>query len=297
VSTEYFETGSKIPRGRGRAKKSIDLIEAMERICAAAQPITGRGIGYKLFAAGLIPSMARAEMQRVYRLLKEAREEEIIPWEWIVDESRELEIRGSWDDPAHYTKCVINEYRRDYWDQQDARVEVWSEKGTIRGVLKPVLDEYGVGFRVMHGFGSATEIHNVAQYDDGGELIALYVGDWDPSGLYMSERDLPDRLERYDGGHVTLIRIALVRGQLAGLPSFPAADKAKDPRHDWFVKNHGKICWELDALDPNRLRTCVEENILPYIDQDAWQRCKTVERAERDSLRDFMARWKAACQD
>ena len=39
------------------------------------------------------------------------------------------------------------------------RVEVWSEKGTIRGVLKPVLDEYGVGFRVMHGFGSATEVY------------------------------------------------------------------------------------------------------------------------------------------
>jgi len=56
----------------------------------AAQPITGRGIGYKLFAAGLIPSMAKPEMQRVYRLLKEAREDGTIPWEWIVDETREL---------------------------------------------------------------------------------------------------------------------------------------------------------------------------------------------------------------
>jgi hypothetical protein len=80
--TEHFETRSK--KGRGRAQRSLDLIEAMYAKAEAAQPITGRGIGYKLFTAGLIPSMARAEMQRVYRLLKEARERGDIPWEWIV---------------------------------------------------------------------------------------------------------------------------------------------------------------------------------------------------------------------
>ena len=72
--SEQIETGLKIPRGRGRSKKSLDLIEAMVEIVAAAQPITGRGVGYKLFVEKLIPSMKTGEMQRVYRLLKEARE-------------------------------------------------------------------------------------------------------------------------------------------------------------------------------------------------------------------------------
>jgi hypothetical protein len=81
--TEQIETGSK--KVRGMARKSLDLIEAMYVAARDAQPITGRGIGYKLFAAGLIPSMAKSEMQRVYRLLKEAREREIIPWDWIVE--------------------------------------------------------------------------------------------------------------------------------------------------------------------------------------------------------------------
>jgi hypothetical protein len=89
---EYSETCSR--KGRGRAKRSLDLIAAMCAAAAAAHPITGRGIGYKLFTAGLIPSMARAEMQRVYRLLKEARERGHIPWEWIVDETRALEKAG-----------------------------------------------------------------------------------------------------------------------------------------------------------------------------------------------------------
>src|SRR5271169_3457598 len=188
VVTEHFETGSKMPRrGQGRAKKTLDLIDAMYTITEAAQPITGRGIGYKLFTAGLTPSMARSEMQRVYRLLKEAREQDIIPWDWIVDESRELERVSSWDDPEQYTRCVINGYRRDYWNQQPGRVEVWSEKGTIRGVLQPVLDEYAVGFRVMHGFSSATVVNDVARDNDGRDVWVLYIGDFDPSGLCMSE--------------------------------------------------------------------------------------------------------------
>jgi hypothetical protein len=96
TTAEYFDTSLK--KGRGRAKKSLDLIEAMTAIAEAAQPITGRGVGYKLFTAGLIPSMGRSDMQRVYRLLKEAREEGIIPWHWIVDETRDLERKSSWDD-------------------------------------------------------------------------------------------------------------------------------------------------------------------------------------------------------
>src|SRR5262249_3067994 len=160
-----------------------------------------------------------------------------------------------WSDPEQYAEATTRDYRRDFWDQQPVRCEVWSEKGTLRGVLKPVLDKYGVGLRVMHGYSSATVVNGIAQDDDGRELKALYIGDWDPSGLHMSERDLPDRLEKYDGYHVDVYRIALTRDQVVGLPSFPAADKRKDTRYKWFVrKNFGDRCWEIDALDPNILR-------------------------------------------
>jgi hypothetical protein len=113
---EHFGTGSK--KGRGRAKASLDLIEAMYEAAEAAQPITGRGIGYKLFAAYLIPSMARSEMAKVYRLLKEAREEGTIFWEWIVDETRELESVASWNDPAQFMDAASLSYRRDFWQDQ-----------------------------------------------------------------------------------------------------------------------------------------------------------------------------------
>jgi hypothetical protein len=287
---DYFETCSK-KSGRGMARRSLDLIEAMHVAAKAAQPITGRGIGYKLFTAGLIPSMARSEMQRVYRLLKEAREQGDIPWEWVVDETRSLERTSTWADPAEYARCVARSYRRDFWVQQPVRVEVWSEKGTVRGVLQPVLDEYAVGFRVMHGFSGATTIHEVARDDDGRELIALYVGDFDPSGMFMSEKDLPGRLSDYGGDHVTLKRIALTREHVNGLPSFPTTDKKKDPRFEWFRSNYGDRCWELDAMDPNDLRDCVEQAIVELIEPVAWERCEVINEAEQESLMTILGKW------
>jgi len=286
---EHFGTGSK--KGRGMAQRSLDLIEAMYTVTEAAQPITGRGIGYKLFASGLIPSMERAEMQRVYRLLKEAREQGRIPWAWIVDETRELERVSTWANPADYARAVARSYRRDFWDQQPVRVMVVSEKGTVRGLLRPVLDHFAVGFQVMHGFSSATIVYDISRDDDGRPLIILYVGDFDPSGMYMSEKDLPNRFSKYDGNHVTTRRIALTRKQVKGLPSFPAADKRKDPRYKWFRSNYGDRCWELDAMDPNDLRVCVERAIVALIEPVAWQRCEIINQAERESLQTILQKW------
>src|SRR5262249_51843329 len=122
--SEYSQYSSK--KGRGMAQRSLDLIAAMYAKAEAAQPITGRGVGYKLFsnAPPLIQSMANTEMQRVYRLLRLARERGDIPWEWIVDETRELERVSTWANPTEYARCVARSYRRDFWDQQPCRVMV-----------------------------------------------------------------------------------------------------------------------------------------------------------------------------
>jgi hypothetical protein len=274
------------------AQQSLDLIDAMYANAEAAQPITGRGIGYKLFTAKprpLIPSME--EMPKVYRLLRIARERDIIPWEWIVDETRAIERTSTWDNPEQYMRACARSYRLDFWNQQPNRVQVWSEKGTVRGVLAPVLDQYAVGFNPVHGFNSATNTYEAAQDNDGRPLIALYVGDFDPSGMYMSEVDLPRRLKEYGGDHIEIRRIALTREQVRDLPSFPASDKKNDPRHSWFVANHGQRCWELDAMDPNDLRDCVEKAIKKLIDPIAWARSEVVNNATRNSMAAFFEGW------
>ena len=237
--------------------------------------------------------MAKTETNKVSRLLTLAREADEIPWEWVVDETRDAERIAAWDDPQDYARAVINSYRRDYWSQQPAPVETWSEKGTVRGTLAPVLDEYGVTFRVMHGYSSATAVRQIAEETANRPIIALYVGDWDPSGLHMSEVDLPQRLAAY-GAKITLIRIALTQADTnSGLPHFAVQTKRGDTRYRWFVRRYGQRCFELDALDPNVLRGRVEHFIRSRIDFDAWNRCKAVEQAEHRSLIEVMQTWRA----
>ena len=89
-------------------------------------------------------------------------------------------------------------------------------------------------------------------------------------------------------------RSSLTREQTRGLPSFPATDKRKDPRHKWFCANHGYRCWELDAMDPNDLRDCVETAIAELIEPTAWQRCEIVNRAEQESLKSILRNWGSA---
>ena len=144
----------------------------------------------------------------------------------------------------------------------------------------------------VHGFGSATTVHDVAEDADGRDLFVLYVGDYDPSGLWMSAKDLPARFARYDGDHIVLNRIALTAGQCGGLLSFPAADKRKDPRYPWFAANFGDRCWELDAMDPNELRDCVAQEIRELIEPTAWTRCERINTAEQQSLQSVLANWR-----
>jgi hypothetical protein len=281
---------------RGRAQRTIDLVNASYEILSDIQPATVRAVCYKLFTRGLIVSMAKGETNKISRILTLARESDEIPWEWIVDETREAERVSAWSNPEDYARTVINSYRRDYWEQQPNPVNVWSEKGTVRGTLAPVLDHYGVTFRVFHGYSSATAIRQIAnETADGPTLIAFYCGDWDPSGMDMSEVDLPCRPGEY-GANVVLVRIARDEHDIAnsGLPHFAAETKRADPPCRWFQRKYGNRCYELDALDPNVLLARVEKNIRSQIDFEAWDRCKTIELAQHRSLVEVISSWNLA---
>ena len=281
-------------RGRGKSRASLDLIEASHKILAEIQPATVRAVCYRLFTMGLIPDMSKVSTNKVSRHLVYAREQGIVPWEWVVDETREAERVSTWNNPNEIINAAVRGYRRDYWQDQPVRVEVWSEKGTVRGTVAPVLNEYGVTFRVMHGFASATALNTIAEASNDSDkpLFALYVGDYDPSGLYMSEIDLPERLNRY-GGKVNLSRIALLRMDTVSLPSFDVETKTKDGRYDWYRTRYGRQCWELDAMPPPTLRERVEAKIRAHILMDRWEHAVAVEKAETESMAAFLQTWKS----
>ncbi len=284
-------------RGRGKARKSLELIEAAYRILSEIEPASVRAVCYRLFTEGRIPDMSKGSTNGVGAQLTWVREQGVIPWEWIVDGTREIEQPTTWDNPGQLLRACARQYRQDWWKQQGVQLLLCSEKSTVEGTVKPVTDQYGVGFLSLHGYSSATSAHDVAKLSiySSRPLVVLYIGDWDPSGMHMSERDLPGRLDRY-GGFAEVERIALTADDVAdpGLPSFSAESKRKDPRFGWYVSEYGRRCWELDALNPNILRARVEATIREYIDWEAWERCAKVEEAERASLLEVAGAWKGA---
>jgi hypothetical protein len=309
---------------RGKSRRSLELIRASIEILEAIQPASVRAVCYQLFTRGLIPSMAKAETNKVGRLLTEAREEGEIPWAYIVQEGRAIERISTWDDPADFARTIQSAYRRNKWTGQPGRVIVVSEKGTVRGTLEPVLDAYEVDFLPVGGYASATRVKELAEQGDPEHpLTLLYLGDHDPSGRGMSDLDLPRRLLRYamdepesnreikqglratDDEEVAaqlreygidVDRIALVDVDLTALGSrlsFPASDKGDDPRYAWFVETFGSRCWELDAMNPNALRARVTDAIQAGLDEDAWARYVAAETAERASIETTLTTWKS----
>jgi hypothetical protein len=281
-------------RTRGKSRSTLILEKTIHDIVDERAPITVRGVAYALFVRGLIESMAKNETQRVSRVMTDMRERGDLDWTLVVDGSRPVERANRWINPDQIIAATVRQYRRDYWQDQPTLIEVWSEKSTVHGILQPILDEFGVTFRVIRGFGSFTSLR--AASADSEDIpadryaVVLYIGDYDPSGLYMSEVDIPRRLERY-GARWRFLRIAVLSDDTPGLPSFEAATKRSDPRFDWFVKGYGAECWELDAIDPNDLRNRVREQIETRLDLAAWEHSKMVEEAEVDSMREFHATW------
>jgi hypothetical protein len=240
------------PRQRGERGKSpatLLLIARARQILAAQHPHSVRGVCYQLFIKKWLRSMAKIDTDKVSKHLVYARETGDIPF----------------------------------------RIQVWSEKATVSGILSPVLHEYGVDWCYIHGYNSATKVHEKAEESlrDARQLIVLYVGDHDCSGMNMSEYDLPRRLVRY-GGRVTLRRIALTAADCATMPTLKFPANRTDSRYRWYVERYGVDCWELDAMNASTLRARVREAIRSHIDWPTWERCQLTEAATKETIRNLV---------
>ena len=279
---------------RGKAKATILLEQEVISIVEERHPITVRGIAYPLFVRGFISSMAKKNTNKISGVTKRMREEGTLDWRQIVDDARRVQHLQGWGDPDEAISTMVEGYRRDYWQDQDVIVEVWAEKATVQGVLGPVLREYGLPFRVMKGYASMTAMKEAAEASKRAALAGkyfqvLYMGDYDPSGMQMSEVDIPKRFYGY-GGCGDIRRIAITQDDFH-CQSFSVYEKTTDTRFEWFLKRFGDECWELDAMNPNDLRERTEEQIRACLDLLKWEKAKEIEAVEVASMREFHDEW------
>ena len=297
---------------RGRSDSTKKLVEYARLLLATDHPQTLRQLHYAIFSRQEIDyANDRASYARLSRVTTTARRSyrawslggEIgpepaasIPPGWMVDEGRQPETANVWRDAAAYIETVKRAYRRDNWQDQQHRCEVWSEKGTIMGAIRPLAERWGVTLRVCHGFGSTGMEQQIGEFFAGiaKPITVFYLGDHDPSGRVI-EADIHHRVQTAGGRDFVMKRVAIHPTDIKKFNLPPQKIKATDSRSAGFRAEFGSnaATVELDALPAAELRRRVEAAVTSLIDFEVWDRQEAVQAVECASIAYFAEQMKA----
>lgn len=259
-------------------------------------PLTLRQIHYQLVAAN---APGYANTQNKYKQLSAwlyaARVDGLIPWEAMTDRARPFSDLSGFSDSSAYLRTYLDHirdhYTRDLMQNQAERLEIWTEKDALAAVLTRFAEPYRVSVQPCRGFGSGSQFDDVVRRNGKKPLRILYFGDYDPSGMWMSERDIALRLEDKHGLCVELDRIGLNRGQVRNLTTDPQRPKPTDTRSRWYIQNYGTDCWELDALPPAELGELVREAIESRINMALFEQEQEREIQDKSRVAELVAEW------
>jgi hypothetical protein len=291
---------------RGIAEASKELIAEVNVILEADHPMSLRQVHYQVFSRGTVDYQNDVpSYRRLSRVLTKARRryrqwelygqsedppEDSIPSDWIVDELRRPEQVSVWADAAEYVETVREAYRRDNWQDQPVHLELWGEKATVLGSMRPITRKYGICLRVCRGFGSAGMEDSVGRVFEDIEkpIIVFYIGDHDASGDLIGS-DMHHRVEAAAGLEFEMVRLAIHQDDIETYNLPPQKIKDKDTRAKQFRQKFGDdaATVELEALPVSTLKWRVEQAIRDRIDWERWNRQIMVQDVELASIQQF----------
>ncbi len=259
--------------------------------------LTNRQLYYQLVGKEFIPN-AQEIYKRICVFLTSLRYAGLIDWSSIEDKARVPKKPADWENISSIIRSATSQYRLPRWNDQDYYIEMYCEKEAGINVLEPISKKYHMYFGFNKGYSSAAAMYDLAkriaeQLEDNKKVIILYFGDHDPSGLDMI-RDIRERITEFltqgdnpmdPGFKVIPVSLTMTQIENYNLPPNPA--KITDPRAKWYIKQFGKVSWELDAIDAIELRKIAEESILDYIDIGKYNAWVKREKKEIKALSDF----------
>jgi len=247
--------------------------------------LTLRQLYYRLVSKHLLPNTVNS-YKRLSRLMVKARELRDVPVNCLEDRSRRILGRGDigYNSAEAFLKQRVANLQSSWksfnmprWDDQPVYIVVSLEKDALSRLVSEVANQHAVRTFPTRGYPSFTYVQNMASYIrnklKGKPTVVLYFGDFDPSGIDI-ERDLTDRLTKYDAGDFSVQRVALNNDQITQYKLPPMPVKKSDARAESFLKEYGDLTVELDALEPNVLKNLVKEAILSHIDMRVWEKKK-----------------------
>lgn len=283
-------------------KASLERIENINSILTDFQEqgfvVSIRQVYYKLVSTGKIPNNQK-EYDKISNLITDARRAGLIDWDLIEDRTRFLRGWNTYDNPGDAIRSVSYRYNIDLWQGQDCYVEVWTEKDAMIDVVGHACRKYRIDHFSCRGYCSDDAMYKAAKrmerrYRNGKQIVVLYLGDHDPSGLDMS-RDIPSRLGLMSGlsGKIDFQRIALNMDQIEELNPPPNPAKETDKRAQAYIDKFGSYSWELDALEPSYITDLIHTNIEKYLDMEKFEKRKEQEEKDRELIIDLADQYSA----
>jgi hypothetical protein len=275
--------------GKGRMQRLV-LQLLLDHQAAGEIPTSGRFVFYELEGKGHVRKTNKDDKSRrgtgdepreleVIDALMWLRDKGVIPWDWIVDETRALhQYSGK-------TYSNIGVYVNiDPW--QGRAPLVIAESRSLAGVLSNIALEYECDVAATNGQAGGFLRTELVPVLTGNDRPVLYLGDWDHQG-HQIEANTKRVLERETGRPVDWSRIAITESQIAagnngrGLEPIQKPDNRYKPAR-WFD------AWEAEALGQGAIQRLVRDAlhaILPEPLADVRER----ERQERVRLEAILA--------
>lgn len=270
--------------------ESVELIALINDVLyeyeSLGYQLTLRQAYYQLVARGHIPNTERS-YKNIGNLINNARLAGLIDWDFITDRTRNLRSVVHWDEPSQIVTAAMKQYHLDWWEDQPDYVEVWVEKDALIDIVEKASRPLDVPYFSCRGYTSQSEMWAAAQRFIGrctaGKLCHIvHLGDHDPSGIDMS-RDIQERLRMF-GVEVDVRRIALTMDQIELFNPPPNPAKLTDSRCKSYIRRFGNKSWELDALEPQVIRSLIECEVQAFVDKDVRDRTIARENAGRSLL-------------
>jgi hypothetical protein len=280
-AAEVYEA-SPIKRHRATKAEVEDRRERLYEIVEAMKPMTVRQAFYQATVRGLIEKSEAGytKVQTDLVLMRKAGE---LPYGWLADSTRWQRRPNTFDSVEEALQETARLYRKALWADADAYVEVWLEKDALAGVIYPITSMYDVPLMVARGYASLSFLHSAAEHINTLDVpVYLYhLGDFDPSGVNAGEKIEETLRKMAPDAEITFERIAVTPDQIRewALPTRPT--KSSDTR----AKGFGDISVELDAIEPDKLRTLVEAAIDRHLPQRQFEVLKAAEESERTLIR------------
>jgi hypothetical protein len=196
----------------------------LEHDAGGAIPTNGRFLFYELEQDGKIPKAylkpdgskrARQPGQDVSDALMDLRETGRVPWEWILDETRELQEWLSAASMRDYLLDATADARLDCWDGRPAPLIICEARPT-KGVLSRITGEYLAPITATNGQSGGFLVTDVVPKLRGNTRSILYIGDHEVGGPGdQIENNTRRYLERYAERNIDFTRIALTAEQVA----------------------------------------------------------------------------------